>query len=196
MLHLHTFVSSCFCGWKRAGAWTVIRKMWLLLATGAVLDASFPGLTGWPCEEGVSCSWGPFWGTSHVGYGRPSTWLKLSVWLLWSALSKAQPGSLLTFCPWFPGSQHPYPSHRNTQNTGELFSLPADFSILLFLSGLLPGAPQQDCGKLPRNLFNCLPTRWSQRHMLGSHSCSSMSLASGDKLRGFTVSPEGSNNGW
>lgn len=102
-----------------------------------------------------------------------------------------QPAHILSLISWVSTS---LPFHRNIQNTGELFSPPADFSILLFLSGLLPGAPQQDCGKLPRNLFNWLPTRWSQRHMQGSLLCSSMSLASGTTLRGFTVSPEGSQN--
>lgn len=70
------------------------------------------------------------------------------------------------------------------------------FNFALFVRACPWSCPARLPGKFPHNLFNCLPTRWSQRHMLGSHSCSSMSLASGAKLRGFTVSPEGSKSAW
>lgn len=144
MLHLHTFASNCFCRWKRAGAWTGIQKDVAVTGCRSCPGCQFPWadrVTMWgrhllllrPFLRDILCG---AWQTQHlteiVCVTAVISPFKGSAW---------QPAHILSLISWV---STPSPFHRNIQNTGKLFSPPADFSILLFLSGLVPGAAQQD----------------------------------------------------
>lgn len=138
MLQLHTFVPSCFCGWKRAGAWTGIQK-----------DVAVTG-----CRSCPGCQFP--WADKVTIWGRHLLLLRDIPCGAWQSQPLAEIVCVTAVVSPFKGSAWQpahilsliscvltsLPFHRNVQSTGELFSPPADFSILLFLSGLLPGAPQ------------------------------------------------------
>lgn len=116
------------------------------------------------------CSWGPSWGTSHVGHGRPSTRLTWFVWLLWSAVSKAQPGTLLIFCSWFPGSQHPYPSTETYKTLGGFSPHQLTFQFCSFCQDFSLELPSKTAENSHTIYLTCSPpaglegTCWAVTH--------------------------------
>lgn len=152
MLPLQTLVSNWICGWKRTESWIVIRKMWPWLAVGSVLNA---GSLGDHRRKASPWPWGPFRGASHVGHGRPQPSAASASGDCCSAArlvlspsegSAWQPAHVFSQFSWVSKSLG---FHRNVWNGGELFSPPANFSVLLFFIRASPWSPSPRLQKNP-----------------------------------------------